>query len=391
MAKTKTDSSFKPNGDLSLGINRWLLKKAKDAVGEGLSPAEGDFTWETFEIECDSLIDAIKAEHPSSKGDSTRKARNNLERQRNRFRNWLHTAAGYPNTFAQKAGLIASKLGGSLGAQKPGSDNDEDDEDSDVPLAASFKNKTPTKTSPKRTPSKKPLAYFNLNDLEEALEEADLVEEPNSDMQLKTAFLSNVPIKGESVPSANILVCQMRAPPGGVLPTTQIAPQADDSHYIDVSIDIDPNVSSGDIRTKEKWHNNNPTLAKTLATALTVSCEEDIVLGSNPKHARDRCTFKWPDDLKSQLNPIDPWKIGFRKRPSGATRPLYEVHEAQLRGQDGSVVPCYFITAFFLVDTPALRKAEAGAGLTINGSDSEADTPKSNGKRHRSGVNDDEM
>ena len=103
--------------------------------------------------------------------------------------------------------------------------------------------------------------------------------------------------------------------------------------------------------------------------------------GSEPRHEHEETTFNWPDNLKSTLNPIDPYNIGLRTQPCrGRTESLFETKKIKLTNASDKVVQCWLLTAFFYVEIPTNRRSGAGYGIRLDDSDSEASTPR---KRRR--------
>jgi hypothetical protein len=119
------------------------------------------------------------------------------------------------------------------------------------------------------------------------------------------------------VDSADILgVQQIRPIPGTVLSTLKVEVDPENLNKADVSAQLHKNLSSGFYRTKDRWYDRKKTLAKRIEKAVQAKCNEDVAAGSDPPYEVDYDAFEWPDDLKSQVMPIDPWKIGLRKCPT---------------------------------------------------------------------------
>ena len=56
----------------------------------------------------------------------------------------------------------------------------------------------------------------------------------------------------------------------------------------------------------------------------------DTVVGEQPPHEVAEDDFVWMDGLKSTHQPIDPWKIGLRKRITRHNDSLHEIEELEL-------------------------------------------------------------
>lgn len=76
-------------------------------------------------------------------------------------------------------------------------------------------------------------------------------------------------------------MAQFRPPPGGKLGSLKVAPFPGNPNCVDVTIDIDANVSDGKSHTCDKWHGLNHKLATQIEGGLNTACEGDVVKGSD--------------------------------------------------------------------------------------------------------------
>ena len=290
-------------------------------------------------------------------------------------------APGYSKKFAEQIGLIDSGLGGtctpgtSKAPTRPTASDDKDNEedaDSDAvfgdedeeeeedfvgqgppqapkPATPAPKPKpTPTPAPPK---NKKKSVSEQVDDLCGAFEKCEVT--IKDEMQIKTVLHLDVDVKGDVVKERDLLMVQIRAPPGAVLKTFTVKPRLEDTNKVDIDVDIDENVSKGSCRLKNRWSLLNPSLAKELGAALSTECKKDAVPGSKPRHEADEASFCWPDGLKSTLHPIDPYIIGFRSEPTDAGKSCLEIERVPTKLRDGKEVsPIFLVTVFFLVDLP---------------------------------------
>jgi hypothetical protein len=225
---------FDPQGEFSLSIARYLLQKAQEALGQGVSAKDADFAWETFRKECFTLAKSIADRHPGGKSDSFRLARVNFNKQASRFVQWLssgrgrdstccivfflcfsHNYSGYNRAFAIKAGLIESGLGGSEGVVEGGFDPDysggeEEQENFDTPP-----DKSPVIKTPNRTRS------FQLHDLKQNLEE--IFREDEETMKIVTTVKEDVVVNDFSATKFHdLLIFKAALPPAAVLESVRI-------------------------------------------------------------------------------------------------------------------------------------------------------------------------
>jgi hypothetical protein len=64
-----SSTRFDPTGDFALSIVRYLIQKAKDALAQGINASEGDYSWQTFASEAESLVKSIAEKHPGGQHD----------------------------------------------------------------------------------------------------------------------------------------------------------------------------------------------------------------------------------------------------------------------------------------------------------------------------------
>lgn len=375
--KKQTKGRFQPQGEHSKEINRWLLTQAQKSVDNGGSALEGDFAWVTFKDKNSVLVDKIASDHPGPDDDSTKLVRSNFAKQVERFKKWLVEATGYPDTFAAEVGLINSGLGGSCGTnQQPGNDDEEASVDSDVPLADSDK-----KPAAKKAPPRKKTVEESLDDLTDNLRTFDI--DTSSEMQIKTFYLKDVEVRpGASiVRSMDVLGVQVRVTTGTILSTMEIAPVREDPNMVRVSAELHPALSNGAYRTKPAWFHHAGAFALRIQEALSTSCLEDVVPGVTPPHERDEDTFRWPEGLRSAVNPIDPYTIKLRNAALGQADSPYEIEEVML---PDSCVPCFLITAFFPIEQSRhVRGAGVGLKLPVRPTAQAAGAATGNNKRGR--------
>jgi len=381
--------SFDRSGEHALQMNQWFLAQARGAIAEGLSPLQADYSWTTFQIECPDLVERIAKQHPppeKKKNDTLLRARENHGYQFERFEKWLKTAEGkftclslpwfnkfvsnyfyfvlgYTKTFAKRIGLIESGLGGTCGDNpvKPGNDKEESDEDSDSPLAGDDEESTPAPAPKKKDPA--PKAGKTLDEkLQDLTEEtlkwtiADKLE--GSEMQLKTAFLPKVKVRGQPFKKANVLVVQGRVAGGCLLRDLDISVDDDGKGGV-VECPLDPNCSSGMARVMQEWRNGNPGLAATLEVSLEESCQEDVLPGAG--YEIDTGVFKWPGGVQSLPTMLDPYDLYFRAAPLPPGGSLVEIDSLDLRhGDDASTAPCVCFTAFFYDIKPCAKPGVGG-------------------------------
>lgn len=100
---------FDPTGDFAAHIVRYLLQKAKEALGSGVSASEGDFTWQTFGKVNGPLAQSISDVHPGGQHDHQRLARVNYNRQASKFVRWLADGRG-ELTRPQETSVVYSSL-----------------------------------------------------------------------------------------------------------------------------------------------------------------------------------------------------------------------------------------------------------------------------------------
>lgn len=309
-----------------------------------------------------------------------------------------HAATGYPKAFAQKAGLIECKLGGSEGDVEVGSDPDHSGEEEEKDEDAAD---LPPKVTPKRSALKNPRSSaaksklptgasasthsvaFELDDIRAELEFID----EDSGMRLVTAVKENVTVVGFApVRHHDIVVLQATLPPGGILESIRVEIDREDPNCGTISLDEDANLLSGSRNVKKDWKKGNMKLAEELDAILDLAWKGKYgVDGTTPLRGKLTADFKWPEGLKSQLNPLDPYVLGFRERPSTFNQTLFEVKSIQVSSRSGRVVPASRLTAFFLVEKHTHINNSAGRDLKVgdaSDTESEGETPSPR-KRHR--------
>ena len=85
---------FQPFGEFAKQIVFYLIQKANEAKESGINASEGDFSWDTFRSQNDSLCQAIAEKHPGGQSDNLRLCRNNFNTQKKRFTDWLASGRG---------------------------------------------------------------------------------------------------------------------------------------------------------------------------------------------------------------------------------------------------------------------------------------------------------
>jgi hypothetical protein len=405
---------FEPNGDFSCRINQYLLGKALAALEDSLDPYQADFSKDTFYAENADLVEQIARAHPpppSNATDTYKKVRENFHKQAKRFQHWLCTgdgeyfvrgwlffdsrvltmmSLGYPQGFAVRVGLIDSSLAGTFSPpeeqQVPGSDSagdedyqpppqaeeaEDDDDDAGVPFADETPPPPPPRPKPKPAPkpTKKAPTFDDIN-----RQFSKLKISGTGEMQIKTLFLKDVKLRGAgaSFYDDDILVSQFRPPPGAVLKSLKVKPKIEDANKVDVSVDCDSSISNGEARCKSSWLETNPGLAGRIGRGLQESCDHDVAPGLGIEQDKD--SFCWPDGKRSKIVPLDPFVLGFHYAPAYPGQSLFEIHKVQTDLRSGKkVVPCYVVTAFFLVEQPRLYRDFGD--LEISSSE-EVETPR---------------
>ena len=295
-------------------------------------------------------------------------------------------------------GLLDSGLGGTEGDIKGGSDSDisfktaeGSDEEEVIADTEEKTKKTPKKKTPKKAarvtpavqPSVSPAVDVDLEDISQRLQ--DLFISSGGEMQIITLVKKNVPVAGFApVKFQDLLVLQALLPGCAVLSSLRIVVNRDDPTTGTVSVDLDPNLSKGIRRTKEKWHIGNSKLADEIEALLDIECGKLVVEGSTPAHGRVEEDFDWPEGLPSQLNPCDPFVLGFRPRPTPLGITMYETKTIRPVNKNGKSVPGVLVTSFFFVEKFTHVNNEAGKGLRVDeASDDEStsSTPTANKRR----------
>ena len=295
-----------------------------------------------------------------------------------------------------------SGLGGTEGDVKAGSDSDisfksadDRDEESVVADQASSKKKSSKKKAPvakvtpaaHRTPSV--AASINLDDISQRLKDL-FIAGGGEEMQIITVVQKNVPVEGFApVKYQDLLVVQILLPGCAVLESLRIVINRDDPRGGKVSVDLDSNLSVGSRRTKQAWYFGNSKLAEDIEALIQLEVQKLVVEGSTPAHGRVDEDFDWPEDLPSQLNPVDPFVLGFRPRPTAYGRTLFETKTVKTDAGKGKSVPGMLVTAFFFVEKHTHVTNDAGKGLRFDDEASDDDsitsTPTPNKRRRGAG------
>jgi hypothetical protein len=302
----------------------------------------------------------------------------------------LSLLKGYPKAFAVRAGLIDCKLGGTEGNIKAGSDNDysegtnEEEDQEEVPIADQ---ETPIKTKPHRvTPAKssnnkkKSNHPFDLAEISEKLEDIYLStgeeEDEKTDMQIITVVKTDVTVKGFApVKYQDLLVMQALLLGGAVVSSIRVEIDRENPNEGILSLEQDPHLLVGFRRVKKEWRTGNHKLSDDIEALFDVYCKEKLALeGSTPPHIKVDEKFQWPNELKSQLNPVDPFVLGFRAKPSQPGQTLFETKTIKTKTREGKVVPAMLLSAFFFVEKHTHVNNMAGSGLRVDLAASDSDT-----------------
>ena len=123
-------NTFKPTGEFAQHFIEFCLQKAREAKEEGVSPLNGDYSWETYKEKNEVQVAKVAAAHPppaKNSTDTTLRVRENHKKAVNKFISWLRTGGGFPSAFSKRCGLIESGFGGSCADEpvQPGSDEPE--------------------------------------------------------------------------------------------------------------------------------------------------------------------------------------------------------------------------------------------------------------------------
>ena len=265
---------------------------------------------------------------------------------------------GWPLSFLQKTGLLDSALGGTCaGQQVPGRGEpaepaeDIPEEDAPPPFAdQDAPPPPPTKKDPTTPPKANPV---DLEDLLDELEKAAIVS--NGEMKIKTCLLTDVRVKGAVSGLRDVLVAQARAPPGASLDTLKFRPLESDPNKVYVSCQLDEHCSIGEYRCRAKWYDLNSALAGRIAGCLHLSSQQDTIGDFNFEIDDDE--FEWPENKKSELVPLDPYRLFLRRKPMSKGKSLFEFESIHTKGLSGvDTVPCWLVTAFFC-NTPIFTHA----------------------------------
>lgn len=261
---------------------------------------------------------------------------------------------------------------------------------------------TPKKT-PKKTPARvssiknktKPLEEeegIDLESVRQELEEAALQAIDTETMRIITIFKTNVKVKGFGASSyEDLLGIQVVLPPGCVLRTVRIEIDEEDPNHGIVSCDEDPYLLEGARRVKKDWKKMNHLLASELEALFDKEAKDKYAVeGTTPSHGKLIQPFKWPEEFKSHLNPIDPFVLGLRALPTDIEKgeSFFDTKTLTLYTSKGKAVSATVLTAFFFVNKHSHIKNYAGRGLRVGeSSDTESEgsvTPSKRSKRKRS-------
>ena len=190
----------------------------------------------------------------------------------------------------------------------------------------------------------------------------------------------DVRVKGEVFETNDVLAVQFRVTPGAALETVVVVPDPADTNAVDLSMDLGANISDADFRIKERRENNASCLASQMKRDLQRSCDNDKV--ERERFERDKDRLHWPSGLKRSNKPVDPCKLGLRKRPARAGNSLFEIDNLTLKHGSNDVAPCWLATAFFF--TQDCTGTAKHGGLKMNNSSDEEDfSPRSKGAKKR--------
>jgi hypothetical protein len=138
---------------------------------------------------------------------------------------------------------------------------------------------------------------------------------------------------------------------------------------------------------KKDWKKGNGDLAVGLEALFDLAWKDKYgVDGTTPVCGKLIQPFEWPNGLKSQLNPVDPFVLGLRVGPSSGDQTLFETKTIQVTSKSGRVVPAARLTAFFFVEKYTHINNTSGKGLKIDensDTDSDPETPSPRKKRNR--------
>lgn len=91
---------------------------------------------------------------------------------------------------------------------------------------------------------------------------------------------------------------------------------------------------------------------------------KNAVEETTPAHGKLIQPFNWPEGLQSHLNPIDPFVIGLRSKPTDGGV-----------SHRGKVIPAAVVAAFYFVNKHAHLNNDAGNGVRVaDASDGKSET-----------------
>jgi hypothetical protein len=186
-------------------------------------------------------------------------------------------------------------------------------------------------------------------------------------------------VSGYGVKHHDLLALQLTEPPASVLSSVCVEIQKEDRNKGTITMDEDSDVLVGAKSVNKVWRKQNNSLASLLEAYLDKAWKKKYGMeGTTPLLGRLSHDFQWPDELKSQLNPIDPWIIGFRDKPTAAGNSIFENKTVAVTSKSGRVVPAVTLTVFYLVEKDTHFNNTAGRDLKIgeaSDSDTDPDTP----------------
>lgn len=261
----------------------------------------------------------------------------------------INFLSGYTASFLRDLKLEDSFLAACLSDQVPGDDTPPKDDDSDVPLSDLPGGKVPAETS-----------TLDEKIKELGKEQKSVVLEPleKTEMQVKQVFIKDVPLRYHPKGYSDIAICQLTAVAGTILKTHAIKPNLSNTNQVEIAFDTDPALYKGRNRVKQSWNDGYRWLAHQIMAGL-----DDVLVKENKQVTDD---FQWDDAVEVEAHSIDPYVLGLREGPTADGSSLYETECVTLENLDGNVVPCWVITAFFLVRPKRDSQVRAEGNLTID-------------------------
>ena len=234
---------------------------------------------------------------------------------------------------------------------------------------------TPAKSSNKKKKSPHP---FDLAEISEKLEDILYLEEEDetTDMQIITVVKTDVTVKGFApVKYQDLLVMQALLLGGAVVSSIRVEIDRENPNEGTLSLEQDPHLLVGFRRVKKEWRTGNHELSDDIEALFDICCKEKLASeGSTAPHIKVDEKFQWPNNLKSQLHPVDPFVLGFRAKPSQPGQTLFETKTIKTKTREGKVVPAMLLSAFFFVEKHTHVNNMAGSGLRIDLAASDSDS-----------------